>query len=191
MIDWHYIVACQRGGVSNEPPWLRAATRRTPGTLQSVNRWTRPDTDEEPPSCGVSQRLHRILTTNSAQPSTCKKHRAYIKPDLSVYRQTDYSKFLKNYRPHHSGKKKVERIRRIPFHRVAALDAFGIEGGNPFRDCIDSLLIDLEGQFLLMINKVIKCNRENTPHLKGTLTIELNRLNIGFTFQQVLNIASL
>ena len=45
----------------------------------------------------------------------------------------------------HSGKKKVEWNRRIPFHRVAALSAFGIEEGNPFRDCIDSLLIDLEG----------------------------------------------
>ena len=41
--------------------------------------------------------------------------------------------------------KKVEWIRRIAFHRVAALSAFGIEVGNPFRDCIDSLLIDLEG----------------------------------------------
>ena len=40
--------------------------------------------------------------------------------------------------------KEVERIRRIPSHGVAALRAFGIEQGNPFRDCIDSLLIDLE-----------------------------------------------
>ncbi len=39
--------------------------------------------------------------------------------------------------------KKVERIRRIPSHGVAALRAFGIDRGNPFRDCIDSLLIDL------------------------------------------------
>ena len=45
----------------------------------------------------------------------------------------------------HSGKKNVERIRIIPSHGVAALSAFGIEGGNPFRDCIDNLLIDLEG----------------------------------------------
>ncbi len=28
-----YIVACQRGGVSEEPPWLRAATRHGPLTL--------------------------------------------------------------------------------------------------------------------------------------------------------------
>ncbi len=40
--------------------------------------------------------------------------------------------------------KKVEWTRRIPFHRVAALSAFGIEEGNPFRDCIDSLLIDFD-----------------------------------------------
>ena len=45
----------------------------------------------------------------------------------------------------HSGKIKVEWIRRIPFHGVAASSAFGIEEGNPFRDCIDSLLIHLEG----------------------------------------------
>ncbi len=45
----------------------------------------------------------------------------------------------------HSSKKIGERIRRIPFHGVAALRAFGIEEGNAFRDCIDSLLIDLEG----------------------------------------------
>ena len=37
----------------------------------------------------------------------------------------------------HSGKKKDERIRRIPSHGVAALSAFGIEQGNPFRDCMD------------------------------------------------------
>ena len=37
-----YIVACQRGGVSEEPLWLRA-TRHGPGTLWYVNRWTRPD----------------------------------------------------------------------------------------------------------------------------------------------------
>ena len=28
-----YIIACQQGGVSSEPPWLRAATRHGPGTL--------------------------------------------------------------------------------------------------------------------------------------------------------------
>ncbi len=33
-----------------------------------------------------------------------------------------------------------------------------------------------------MINKVIKCNKENTPHLKGTLTIELNQVNTFFYF---------
>ncbi len=27
-----YIVACQRGGVSNKPPWFRAATRQGPLT---------------------------------------------------------------------------------------------------------------------------------------------------------------
>ena len=47
-------------------------------------------------------------------------------------------------------------MRKIPSHGVAALSAFGIKEGNTFRDCIDSLLIDLEGKFLLMINKVIK-----------------------------------
>ncbi len=41
----------------------------------------------------------------------------------------------------HTLSKKVERIRRIPSHGVA----FGIEQGNPFRDYIGSLLIDLEG----------------------------------------------
>ncbi len=86
----------------------------------------------------------------------------------------------------HSGRKNVERIRRIPSHGVAALSAFGIEEGNPFRDCIDSLLIDLEGKLLLMVNKVIKRNKENTPHLKGTLTIELNQCNTCFTFEQVI-----
>ncbi len=45
----------------------------------------------------------------------------------------------------HSGKENVERIRRIPSRGVAALRAFGIDRGNPFRDCIDSLLIDLQG----------------------------------------------
>ena len=50
-----------------------------------------------------------------------------------------------SYKVLHSGKKKVETIWRIPSHGVAVLGAFGIEGGNPFRDCIDSLLIDLEG----------------------------------------------
>ena len=57
--------------------------------------------------------------------------------------------------------KKVERIRRIPSHGVAALSAFGIEEGNPFRDCIDSL------------------------------TIELNQVNTCFTFQQVLYFATI
>ncbi len=42
-----------------------------------------------------------------------------------------------------------------------------------------------------MINKVIKRNKENTPHLKGTLTIELNQMNTYFTFQQELYFASL
>ncbi len=45
----------------------------------------------------------------------------------------------------HTLAKKVERIRRMPSHGVAALSASGIEKRNPFRDCIDSLLIDLEG----------------------------------------------
>ena len=40
-------------------------------------------------------------------------------------------------RPYHTLVKKVEWIRRIPFHGVATLSAFGIEEGNPFRDCID------------------------------------------------------
>ncbi len=35
-------------------------------------------------------------------------------------------------------KKKVERIRRMPSHGVAALSDFGIEQGHPFRVCIDS-----------------------------------------------------
>ncbi len=42
-----------------------------------------------------------------------------------------------------------------------------------------------------MINKVIKRNKENTPHLKGTLTIELNQDNTCFTFQQVFYFATL
>ncbi len=99
--------------------------------------------------------------------------------------------FISCYLTIHSGEKKVKRIRRIPYHGVAALSAFGIEEGNPFRDWIDSLLIDLEGEFLLMINKVIKRNKENTPHLKGTLTIELNQVNTCLTFQQVLYFTSL
>ncbi len=41
--------------------------------------------------------------------------------------------------------RKVEWIRRLPSHRVAASSTLGIEEGNPFRDCIDSLLIDLKG----------------------------------------------
>ena len=44
-----FIVVCQGGGVSEEPPWLQAATRHGPLTLSSVNRWTKPDTGEEPP----------------------------------------------------------------------------------------------------------------------------------------------
>ncbi len=63
-----------------------------------------------------------------------------------------------------------------------------MDQGNPFRNSIDSLLIDLEWYFLLMINKVIKPNKENTPQLKGTLTIELNQVNTCFTFQQVLSL---
>ena len=39
----------------------------------------------------------------------------------------------------HSGKKKVERIGRIPSHGV--LSAFGIDQESPFRDHIDSLPI--------------------------------------------------
>ncbi len=30
-----HIASCQRGGVSDEPPWLWAATRHGPGTLYS------------------------------------------------------------------------------------------------------------------------------------------------------------
>ena len=45
----------------------------------------------------------------------------------------------------HTVGKKVERIGRVPFHGVAALSAFGIEQGNPFRDGIESILIDLDG----------------------------------------------
>ena len=37
-----------------------------------------------------------------------------------------------------------------------------------------------------MINMVVKHNKENTLHLKGTLTIEINQVNTCFTFQQVL-----
>ena len=40
---------------------------------------------------------------------------------------------LGDYQLSHSGKK-VERIRRIPFHVVAALSAFLIEQGNLLRD---------------------------------------------------------
>ena len=82
----------------------------------------------------------------------------------------------------------------MPSHWVAALSAFGIDQVNPFRDCIDSLLIDfmdLEGYFLLKINKVTKRNKENTPHLKRTLTIELNQVYTCFTFQEVLYFATL
>ncbi len=42
-----------------------------------------------------------------------------------------------------------------------------------------------------MINKVIKRNKESTPSLKGTLTIELNQVNTCFTIQQVLYFATL
>ncbi len=42
-----------------------------------------------------------------------------------------------------------------------------------------------------MINKVINRNKENTPHLKGNLTIELNQVNTCFPFQQVLYFASI
>ena len=35
-----------------------------------------------------------------------------------------------------------------------------------------------------MINKVIKRNRENTPHMKRTLTIELNQLNTCLLFNK-------
>ncbi len=45
----------------------------------------------------------------------------------------------------HTLAKKVERIGRISFHWVAASSVFGIEEENPFRDCIDSLLVDLKG----------------------------------------------
>ena len=56
-----YIVPCQRGGVSEEPPWLRAATRHGPLTLQSMNRWTRPDSGEEPPTKRIhTDRLPKI-----------------------------------------------------------------------------------------------------------------------------------
>ncbi len=50
-IDCLTIVACQRGGVSNEPPRQRQDTG--PGILWSVHRWTRPT--REPPTCGVNQ----------------------------------------------------------------------------------------------------------------------------------------
>ncbi len=54
MANPHYsvfknIVACQRGGVSNEPPGQRQDTG--PGILWSVHRWTR--STGEPPTCGV------------------------------------------------------------------------------------------------------------------------------------------
>ncbi len=42
-----------------------------------------------------------------------------------------------------------------------------------------------------MINKVIKRNKENTSHLKRTLTIELNQVNTYLTFQLVLYCATL
>ena len=64
----------------------------------------------------------------------------------------------------HYGKKN-ERLRRTLSHGVAALSAFGIEQGNPFRDFIDSLLIWL---------------------FNSTTYV-----NICFTFQQVLYFAAL
>ncbi len=57
------------------------------------------------------------------------------------------------------------------------LSAFGIEQRNPFRVFIDCW-------------KVIKRNKENTPHLKRPLAIELNQVNTCFTFQQVLYFAN-
>ncbi len=50
--SWKYIVACQRGGVSNEPPWQ-------PGILWSVHRWTRPT--GEPPRQKNSKGTNRTL----------------------------------------------------------------------------------------------------------------------------------
>ncbi len=47
----HHIVACQRGGVSNEPLGQRQDTG--PGILWSVHWWTRPT--GKPPTCGVKQ----------------------------------------------------------------------------------------------------------------------------------------
>ena len=41
---YQYIVACQRGGVSNKPPRQRQDTG--PGILWSVHRWTRPKRNE-------------------------------------------------------------------------------------------------------------------------------------------------
>ena len=38
---------------------------------------------------------------------------------------------------------------------------------------------------------VIKHNKESTPHLKRTLTIELKQANTRFTFQQALHSATL
>ncbi len=48
-----YIVACQRGGVSNEPPGQQQDTGL--GILWSVHRWTRPT--GEPQTCGANQPL--------------------------------------------------------------------------------------------------------------------------------------
>ncbi len=46
---------------------------------------------------------------------------------------------------------------------------------------------------MVMVNKVIKRNRikQNTPHLKGTLTIELNQCNTCFIFEQIIYFATL
>ncbi len=51
MSDGQSIVACQRGGVSNELSGQQQDTG--PEILLSVHRWTRPT--REPPTCGVNQ----------------------------------------------------------------------------------------------------------------------------------------
>ncbi len=63
--------------------------------------------------------------------------------------QTDGQRILSPFH-NYTLAKKVERIRRIPSHGVAALSAIGIEQGNPFRDCIDrSTLVLLSTSTLL------------------------------------------
>ena len=57
---YNYIVARQLGGVSVEPPWLRAATRHGPVTLYSVNP---------------------TLTMKGVKLSACDTHKTYIKPN--------------------------------------------------------------------------------------------------------------